>query len=256
MKRSLARTLVFPLAAAAVLLSAVTASAVAGWRIDEIDGDFPDDPVRYYYAGTAVRIENLVLGLDYLLDLEEGTVFIVDDNSAAYAGGSFGEVTEELSRHMENRRKNRDGEGAGERAAAVIADLRIEKLEGGKVIAGFTSGGYRVYLGDLLVEEVWLAPEIDAVTTGSAGALFLIMEAVTGGEGGDNDEFPPMYEKDGGYRDLMNRGYPVRRSHYFLDIESLTEVVAAERRDLSQELFAVPRDYERVTYLELFSGRN
>jgi hypothetical protein len=232
-----------------------SSSAVTGWQIDEVDRDFPGEPVRIYHAGTAARIENLVVGLSFVLDLDKGTVFALDAENKRYAGGTVAEITAELDRHMAARRKARGIDAPGEKAAAIMAELRVEKLAEEGTIAGHRASGYRVFLGDLLVEEIWFSAAVDAATTGAGGVLYEMVESVTGGEGGDNEEFPPVYEKETAYRSLLSEGYPLKRIRYFLDVESVTEVTEARRRDLAREIFEVPADFVKVDYLTLFSGR-
>jgi len=243
------------LCVAAALCCPSPAAAVSGWQIEEVDADFPEERVQYFYAEGSVRIANFIEGLDFLVDLEKGQAFIIAPGEGLYAGGTVNEVSGFVTGHMEARQKVQGTDEEKNPAAALISDMRLERVPAESRHAGFAAEEYRVFLGELLVEEVWIAPEIDAVTAGEGGDLFSILEVMTGGAGGENDDFPPVYEKEAVYRDLLRSGYPVRRVWHYLDVETSSEVVRAERRNLPDALFAVPPDFEKTGYLKLISGK-
>jgi len=223
----------------------------ADWVIEKVDPDFPADRMIYSYSEGKVRVEGLLEGLVFLIDLPAGEGFIVDKEAGMYAGGDI----DGIARMMHPRKGSGGGSEADARkdlvSAAVMPGVRIETVAEAETVAGFSAEHYRVFLDDLLVEELWLSPDITAGRGGSAAALLDIM---TGG--GEEEGFPPGYEKKGTYLELSGRGYPVRRVTYFRREENRIEVVKAERVTLPDGIFEVPADMEKMPYRKLFRGRD
>ena len=159
---------------------------------------------------------------------------------------------------MRTRRGSGDGAeagpGEGSRSPAVMPGVRIERVAEEETVAGFAAQHYRVFLEDLLVEELWIAPDITAVTVGAGGSLAAFLDIMTGnGEVGD---FPPGYEEQEAYRELSGRGYVVRQITYFRQEENRVEVVKAERTTLPPGIFEVPEEMEERPYRKLFLGKD
>jgi len=247
------RKVLITVAAAACLLLPVGAFG-SDWTIEKIDPDFPGDRVIYSYSEGKVRVAGLLDGLVLLIDLPMGEGFIVDEKAARYAGGDI----DGIAGMMRTRRGSGDGAeagpGEGSRSPAVMPGVRIEMVVEEETVAGFAAQHYRVFLEDLLVEELWIAPDITAVTVGAGGSLAAFLDIMTGnGEVGD---FPPGYEEQEAYRELSGRGYVVRQITYFRQEENRVEVVKAERTTLPPGIFEVPEEMEERPYRKLFLGKD
>jgi hypothetical protein len=224
------------------------------WTIEKIDPDFPGDRVIYSYSEGKVRVAGLVDGLVFLIDLPAGEGFIVDEKAGKYAGGDI----DGIARMMGPPRESGDGEeavpGESSRPSAAMPGVRIERVAEEEVVAGFAAQRYRVFLEDLLVEELWFAPDINAVTAGGRGSLAAFLDIMTGS--GEEEDFPPGYEGQEAYRELSRRGYVVRRVTYFRGEENRIEAVKAERTTLPPGIFEVPEGMEEAPYRKLFRGRD
>lgn len=246
------KVLVAVVAAAWLLLP----SGVFGsdWTIEKIDPDFPEDRVIHFYSEGKVRVEGLVDGLVFLVDLSAGEGFIVDEEAGKYAGGDI----DGIAGMMRPARKGEDGTEVGpeesSRSSAAMPGVRIEKVAEEEVVAGFAAERYRVFLEDLLVEELWFAPGITAVTAGAEGSLASFLDIMTGS--GEDEGFPPGYEGQEAYRKLSGRGYVVRQVTYFRREENRIEAVKAERTTFSPGIFEVPEEMEEAPYRKLFLGRD
>lgn len=240
---------VFAAVAVALWLLAVPGAALgSGWVIETTDPDFPDDRTTYFFSDGKVRVEGLVEGLVFLVHLEAGEGYIVDERASRYGGGKMEFILEAV----EARRK----EETGSDPSAVMPQVTLERVSGGEKVAGFATEHYRVFMEDLLVEELWFAPEIDAVTGGAGGSLFSMLDVMTGGGDGERGGFPPGYEEQESYRDLLRTGYAVRKITYYRKAENRVEVVRAERKKLPPEIFSIPPGMAEAGYLELFFGRD
>jgi hypothetical protein len=224
------------------------------WIIEEVDPDFPGDRVISSYSEGKVRVEGLLHGLVFLVDLPAGEGFIIDGKAGKYAGGDI----DGIARMMLPRREREDGAeavpGESSRSPAVMPGVRIERVAEEETVAGFAAQRYRVFLEDLLVEELWFAPDINAVTAGGRGSLAAFLDIMTGS--GEGEDFPPGYEGQEAYRELSRRGYVVRRVTYFRGEENRIEAVKAERTTHPPGIFKVPEGMEEAPYRKLFLGRD
>jgi len=249
---------VFAAAAAALwLLAAPGAVLGSGWVIETMDPDFPGDRTTYFFSDGKVRVEGLVEGLVFLVNLEAGEGYIVDEKASRYGGGKIEHIVEAVeARGKKVGLKVKEGEGGGDSGPpAVMPQVTFERVSGGETVAGFATEHYRIFLEDLQVEDLWFAPKISAVTSGAGGSLFSILDAMTGGGDGEREGFPPGYEEHESYRELLGTGYTVRKVTYYRKEESRVEVVKAERKELSPELFSVPAGFAETGYLWVFFGK-
>lgn len=223
----------------------------ADWIIEKVDPDFPADRMIYSYSEGKVRVQGLLEGLVFLIDLPAGEGHIVDEKAGKYAGGDI----DGIARMMDPRREGSDRSDTDAEEdlppAAVMPGMRIETVAEAETVAGFPAQHYRIFLDDLLVEELWLAPDIVA---GRGGALAAFLDIMTGR--GEDKEFPPGYEKQEAYMELTGRGYPVRQVTYFRQEENRIEVVKAKRATLPAGIFEVPPEMEEAPYRKLFLGND
>ena len=222
------------------------------WIIEEVDPDFPGDRVISSYSEGKVRVEGLLHGLVFLVDLPAGEGFIVDEKAGRYAGGDIDGIARMMLPRGERTATGVPEEGS--RSPAVMPGVRIERVAEEETVAGFAAQRYRVFLEDLLVEELWLAPDINAVTAGGRGSLAAFLDIMTGS--GEDEDFPPGYEGQEAYRELSRRGYVVRRVIYFRGEENRIEAVKAERTTHPPGIFEVSAEMEEVPYRRLFLGKD
>jgi hypothetical protein len=249
---------VFAVAAVALWLLAVPGAVLgSGWVIEATDPDFPGDRTTFFFSNGKVRVEGLVEGLVFLVNLEAGEGYIVDEGVSRYGGGKIENIVEAVVARWKDEagEEKEEEEESNSGPPAAMPQVRFERVSGGETVAGFATEHYRVFLEDLLVEELWLAPEIGAVTSGAGGSLFSMLDAMTGGGDGEREGFPPGYEEQGPYRELLRTGYAVRKITYYRKEESRVEVVSAARQDLSPELFSIPPGMAEARYLKVFFGK-
>ncbi len=230
------------------LLLSAPCAALAGWAIEEVDPDFPQDRTTLLFSGQKVRVSGLVDGLVFLVDLAEGKGYVVDEKRGLYAGGTVKAIGAELR----ERGDAPSGEGAAEYAVSVLPPLQVAPVAGEETVAGRRAEGYRVLMGDLLVEELWIAPSVTPPTEGPSASLFAILEVMTGGGETGAGDFPPPYEEEAAYREVLLRGYPVRRVRHYRGETSVLEVTSAEQGDFPDDLFAVPPGFTRRDYRAVF----
>jgi hypothetical protein len=259
--RELARYVASLAAVAAVGSASLCPAAAAreGWVIEERDADFPDTPVTYYFHGDNVRIEGLIGGAVFLVDLDSRKGFLIDEGEGKYAGGTVAEITRSLkSRVLSPSKEQEKAEDPGtapeEPSAIILPPVRIERGEGDEEVAGWIARHYRVLLEEELVEEFWIAPELQVLSDRGFEVLGEILSALTGGQGEQAEEFPPPYESEFSYLEAVRLGTVVRRIRHYVGEKQTMEVQRVVKQDLPSSLFAVPEGLEKTEYGPLFFG--
>ena len=122
----------------------------------------------------------------------------------------------------------------------------MKKTGQSAVIAGFKAQKYEIWADGQLREEQWIAPAIATAKELDTKKMKQMMRvfAQAGGQS--------TYETDPAVQDLWSKGYPVKVINH-LDGETMVrQVVQAQKKDLSADLFAAPQGYRRVELMEIF----
>jgi hypothetical protein len=255
---------VFSAAAVACLAAAGVPAARAGWIIEQIEGDFPEAVRTFYFQGTRARVEGLLAGAVFLVDIHSREAYLVDEAAGLYAGGPIADVAAAFRKERGGMRIRGSGPESKESSPGepVIIDgqpaivmLRVEKSEVGESIAGFTAEHYRVIFDEEVIEEIWVAPAVDIVPGSGVAPFVSLLEEMMGGWE-LSAEFPPRYEGQPSYRQVLSAGYPVRRIRYYVGESITTEVRRVTGRGLPEELFDLPPGLEKTDYHSLFFGRD
>ena len=82
----------------AVLSLSTPLPALAGFRIQEADPEFPQDVSVYWFQGGKARVDGALEGLTVIVDVKNGEGWLIDSASKRYAGGKIAELAEELKK--------------------------------------------------------------------------------------------------------------------------------------------------------------
>ena len=241
-------------AAVAVLSLATALPALAGFRIQEADLEFPQDVTVYWFQGGKARIDGALEGLTVIADVKSGEGWLIDSANKRYAGGKFNNLADILKR-VEGTLENdaATGDAAGKKVEAEPAKpvtVVVKDLGAGERLQGYDTRHYQVQVDGELVEELWLAPkvqvagEIDMVAFGTA------MKQMIGGGAGLNQG----YEENEAYRNLRASGYSLRQVLYFIGEKSTIEVTSVTIKEFPPSDFAVPKGFSKVSYDDLLFG--
>jgi hypothetical protein len=251
-------------AAAACLSASGVPAARAGWIIEQIDGDFPGNLQTFYFQGTRARVEGLLGSAVFLVDIHNREAYLVDEAAGRYAGGPIAEVSVAFLKERGGGKQwgtDPESKGGPSREPVIIDGqpaivmLRVEKSGGGESIAGFTTERYRVIFDDEVIEEIWVAPALNITPAGGVTPFASLFEEMTGGWE-LSAEFPPRYEEQPSYRQILGSGYPVRRIRYYVGESIMTEVRRVTEKELPEEIFTLPPGMEKTDYHSLFFGRD
>lgn len=242
------------LAAAAVLSLAAASPALAGFRIEEADVEFPQDVSVYWFQGGKARVDGALEGLTVIIDVKNGEGWLVDAASKRYAGGKIDELAELLRKVDESLDDNpAPGDPAARKPAADPAKplaVVVKDLGAGERLLGYDTRRYQVLVDGELLEELWLALKVQLAGEIDLAAFGTAMKRMLGGGAGLNQG----YEESEAYRNLRAGGYPLRQVLYFVGEKSTLEVTSVTIKDVPSSEFAVPKGFAKVGYVELLLG--
>ena len=241
-------------AAVAVLSLSTALPALAGFRIQEVDLEFPQDVSVSWFQGGKARVDGALEGLTVIIDVRNEEGWIIDSSSKRYAGGKIAELAEILKKiEVDLENDAAPGESTGKKAEAAPAKslaIAVKDLGAGERLQGYDTRHYQVLVDGELLEELWLAPKIQIASEIDVVAFGTAMQRMLGGGAG----LTQGYEESEAYRNLRAGGYPLRQVLYFVGEKSTLEVTSVTIKELPDSDFAVPKAFSKVGYAELLLG--
>ena len=239
---------------AAVLSLLAALPALAGFRIEEADLEFPKDVSVFWFQGGKARVDGALEGLTVIIDIKNGEGWLIDNASKRFAGGKLAELAEILKK-VEGPLDNDPvpGDTPDKKAATESAKplaVVVKDLGAGEKLQGYDTRHYQVLVDDEVLEELWLAPKIQVASEIDLVAFGTAMQKMLGGGAG----LSQGYEESETYRNLRAGGYPLRQVLFFVGEKSTLEVTSVAVKDLPPSDFAVPKGFTRVGYAELLLG--
>jgi len=243
-------------AAAAVAVISLTAAlpALAGFRIQEADLEFPQDVSVYWFQGGKARVDGALEGLTVIVDVKNGEGWLIDSASKRFAGGRFVELAEILQKVEGSLDSDAaPGNPADKKAAAESAKplaVVVRDLGAGERLQGYETRRFQVLLDGEVLEELWLAPKIQVASEIDLVAFGTAMQKMLGGGAG----LSQGYEESETYRNLRAIGYPLRQVLFFVGEKSTLEVTSVTVKELPLSDFTVPKGFTKIGYAELLLG--
>lgn len=249
---------------AAIVLLVAAAPALAGYRIQEADPEFPEEVTTTWFQEGQVRVEGALEGLTIVMDLKAGEGWLVDAALKRYAGGPFATLAAELRKldaqaleeapppaeEDEAADGGESEEAAPESAPEKPGVVEIKDLGPCEKLLGFETHCSQVIVDGELLEEVWMAPKVDVSVEVDPAAFTAAMQQMLGGSLG----LGQGYEQSPAYQKLRAKGYPLRQVLYFVGEKSTLEVTAVTQDSYPEDDFAVPKGFTRIGYGELLVG--
>lgn len=241
-------------AAIAVLSLWIASPALAGFRLQEVDLEFPQDVSVYWFQGGKARVDGALEGLTVIVDIKNGEGWLIDSETKRFAGGKLADLAEIL-RKVEGSLDSdaapgepadrRDAPGSTKPLAVVVKDLGA-----GERLQGYETRHFQVLLDGEVLEELWLAPKIQIASEIDLVAFGAAMEKMLGGGAG----LSQGYEEGETYRNLLAGGYPLRQVLYFVGEKSTLEVTSVTVKEFPPSDFAVPKGFKKIGYAALLFG--
>jgi hypothetical protein len=245
----------FAISALAVALALAAAlPARAGFRIQEVDPEFPTEITTSWFQEGKARIDGALEGLSVIIDVKGGEGWLVDAAQKRYAGGKIEVLAEEL-RKIEEEQAEDDalaGDEAEDEKAAKPLSVQVKDMGAGDKLLGYETRRYQVLVDGELLEELWVAPKLEISKEIDLTAFQDSMQKMLGG----GTEVSQGYEKSEAYRTLRAGGYPLRQVLYFVGEKSTLEVKSVAVEALPTTDFAVPKGLTKVGYTDLLLGES
>ena len=242
-------------AIAAFCLTAATPAA-AGFRIQEVDPEFPKEVTTTWFQGGKVRVDGALEGLSVLIDVKGGEGWLIEAQGKRYAGGAITDLAGQLRKIEEDQA--RDEAAADETAEESPRDavparphaIQVKDLGAGETLLGYQTTRHQVLVDGELLEELWLAPKVNVSSEVDLGAYQAALQRMLGGAAAASQG----YEESEAYRRLRSTGYPLRQVLYFVGEKTTLEVTAVAVETLPASDFAIPKGFTRIGYTELLFG--
>lgn len=242
-------------AAAAVAALALAASpALAGFRVVEVDPEFPADVTTTWFQDGMARVDGALEGLTVVVDVKKGEGWLIDSAAKRYAGGRIADLAAEV-RKFEEAQAGQSGPGGPGQAGTgsepeVRREVVVKDLGPGERLQGYDTHRYQVLVAGEVLEELWLAPKLEVARQIDLAAFAAAMQKMLGGGTG----LGQGYEESEAYRTLRAGGYPLRQVLLFVGEKSTLEVTSVSVQQFSASDFAVPKGFAKVGYVELLFG--
>lgn len=235
------------------LALAAASPAQAGFRVVEVDPEFPEDIITSWFQGGRARVEGALEGLALIVDVGAGEGWLVDTAARRYAGGKVADLAAEVRKFEESQAGGAPFSGAGDAGATPRPDARhdvqIKDLGPGERLQGYDTHRFQVLVDGEVLEDLWLAPKLEvAAEIDLAGFDAVVQQMIGGGAGGQG------YEQSEVYRALRAGGYPLRQVLFFVGEKSTLEVTSVTVQEFAASDFAVPEGFSRIGYVELLFG--
>jgi hypothetical protein len=241
----------FAAAAVAVLSLAAAVPALAGFRIQTADLEFPKDVTVYWFQGGKARVDGALEGLTVIVDVKNAEGWLIDSSTKRFAGGKLAELNEELRKVDVSL--NNEAAAGGEKTAAEAAKplaVTVKDLGVGERLQGYDTRRYQVLVDGELLEELWLAPKIQVASEVDLVAFGADLQKMLDGGAG----LSQGYEETEAYRSLRAGGYPLRQVLYFVGEKSTLEVTSVTVKEFPPTDFAIPKGFTKVGYADLLLG--
>jgi hypothetical protein len=239
-----------PLAAA--LLFAAAAPGRAGYRIQEVDPEFPGEVTTYWFQGGKARVDGALEGLTMIVDTKAGEGWLFDAALKRFAGGSLDALAAELAKLDAEERGEEAAEGGAAEGTTQQKPHAVETKDLGPAerLLGYETRHHRVLVDGEVIEELWIAPKLDVAAEVDPAAFAAAMRKMLG----DGMSLGQGYEESAAYRALRATGYPLRQVLFFVGEKSTLEVKSVAVEKIPAADFAVPKGFARVGYAELLLG--
>jgi hypothetical protein len=201
-----------------ILLLLVAAQVNAGWIIQQkvtVNGE--KETVTLYFQKNKMKTTNHAISI---VNLEEEKFYTIMPEQKMYMVMTPDDIS-----------KMRAGI-----AETVPTPQKVEVKETGETatIAGHSTKKYQVWVDGVMDSEVWLTKDIDFGSEFDMAKLSRLTEKMSG---------QSAYKETEQYQDLMKLGFPLKQVEITPQGKVETEVIKAEKKDISDSEFQIPTDF-------------
>jgi hypothetical protein len=230
-----AKTLSFLILLIGVLLLQVPGECLAGVVVEQVVRDRDGIPSRalLYFSDYRFRTDHEPRGMTTILDFKEDALTMIDHRSKSYVEVKLSQWEREVAKRL---KKEFPGIKPKERKIVVRKTGRTA------VINGFQTEQIEVLADDELIEENWVTRDVEMKE------IEKVMDRVA--QGFSKDFRLGMKEGQEIYEKLKPYGFPILvKDHavtYGLRAIDRVEVKKIEKRELKDDVFLPPADYQKI----------
>jgi hypothetical protein len=246
-----------------LLTAAVIMESYAGWVIKS------RSTAMYGDGGTETtwiqnnKMKSTVEGETTIIDLADGTLTMIDEQDRTYWQVAIKDARDafrQASQSFINEALNNVPEGQREMYRSLFSemesmyddidpdkisrvDIKVEKTGKSEQIAGYKADEYHIFVNGSLIEQMWLAKDLDVSSDLNRKKMMEVMQEFH--QTGDDEM---LYQFTGAYLDLFAKGFEMRSK----DSEGeQTEVISVEQKQLDASVFEVPAGFRKITIEEM-----
>ena len=252
-----------PRKAAGLLLSFVLSCplpALAGWVVTEGQGE---DRSLTYIQNNRIKYEDSEQAT--IFDLERGTMTVLQPRTKRYWTGSPQDFTLQMKAAVdaqleselaglppEQRQALKEAAGISEAPHAPPATpagpalaVQVQRTDQVDRVAGHAARKHQIWVEGRLVEEVWIAEDLDLARELDPAKFANLLAQAKGDDLGD-------WEFDPQVRQLRAKGLELKSvRHGATGPEEAGVVQRVEQKDLPAHIFEVPAGYERASMADI-----
>lgn len=246
-----------------LLMMALCQEALAGWVIKSRTTDmYGESGIETTWIQNN-KMKSSAMGETTIINMTDGTLTMIDEQAKTYwqvaikdARDAFRKASEnfieealknvpegqqEMYRSLFSEMENMYDDIDPDKISRV--DIKVEQTGKSEQIAGYKADEYHILVDGLLVEQIWLAKDLDVSRDLNRKKMMEAMLELQ--QTGDNEM---LYEFTDAYLDLFGKGFEMRS----IDSEGeKIEVTSVEQKQLDASVFEIPAGYREITIEEM-----
>ena len=217
------------------LLTFLSQECIAGVVIEQVttDAGGKASTVFLYFSDRRLRTDHPEGGVTTIMDFKSDRMVMIDHRSKSYAETKFSQWEKEVSKGLK-----KEAPETKQNPRKILVRETGEKA----IINGFRTEKVEILADGEMLEENWVTRDVDMEEIGK------VMESVA--QGFSKDFRSEMKEGREIYEKLKPHGFPILikdyTATYGLKGSDVVEVKKIEKKELKEEIFLPPPNYQRI----------
>jgi len=244
------------------VLCAAPAVAFAGWVAEWEHTPIKPNGERGTTEPATMRIEKNKVRLAQphttsLIDYDESRFTILNPNRQYFWSGTVDEYVAEMVRTRARAAKEKTGKEADGQVPAVNPDslppVTITKTDETATIAGYETRKHEIKVRDELVEELWIAEDLDVSDDMDAKKVLAYQKKMSSAMVGNSaTTYNALYHSPE-YKKMMEKGFVLRSITHHIAGGFERNATALKRMEIPESEFKVPDGYRKVRLSDVFA---
>lgn len=250
------------LVALSLFLSFLPGAAAAGW-VSEWENTAIHNGERLDSERSTMRIAKNRMRIDQphivsIFDYAKGRMTLMNAKAGVYWSGTVDEYSEQTAKSRNQNLRRRIGEQATDKETDFKVDLtdlpqiKVERTDEAKTLAGHATSKYVVLVNDELFQEVWMTEEINTREDIDVGK-FLDYQRRNSARmiGKSAKPFNALYRSKA-YEDFLKKGPALQTITHHIAGGFEQRALSFKEAEVADGDFAVPEGYRKVGIADVF----